>query len=330
MDKILTIAICAYNMEKYIYEALSSCKIQDIDKIEVLVMNDGSTDRTEEIVQQFCDQYPDSFRLITKPNGGWGSNINLAIQLSSGTFFRILDADDWFDSDNLEKFVKHLTQTSADLVTSLYAHCCGNNKKVHRMEWEKYSGQELELCEIQEPIHLSMWGVTYRTAILKEHPLYLPEHSLYTDTLYVLKPLAFVRRISFYDRTVYNYRVGRSGQSVSVESIKKHYKEMQNVFYNQMIYYNEIGYKSVNKLHLQRRVEDTYHTLMENLLRLCCFHEIKVDELIRDADNMLKDTMPQLYDAFWNRKYIRLLRTANYKNVKLVNKLLQVRNFVRN
>ena len=108
MDKILTVAVCAYNMEDYLGEALESCMIPSVDKIEVLIMNDGSTDHTEDIANTFCDRNPETFRLVTKPNGGWGSNVNLATQLATGKYFRILDADDWFDKENLEKFVQRL------------------------------------------------------------------------------------------------------------------------------------------------------------------------------------------------------------------------------
>lgn len=128
MDKILTVAVCAYNMEDYLGEALESCMIPSVDKIEVLIMNDGSTDHTEDIANTFCDRNPETFRLVTKPNGGWGSNVNLATQLATGKYFRILDADDWFDKENLEKFVQHLLKTDAEVISSLYIHCYTDRK----------------------------------------------------------------------------------------------------------------------------------------------------------------------------------------------------------
>lgn len=87
-NKILTVAICAYNMEKYIERALKSCIIENIEKIEVLIMNDGSTDNTAKIAQKYCEKYPGSFVLINKENGGWGSNINQAVQIANGKYLK--------------------------------------------------------------------------------------------------------------------------------------------------------------------------------------------------------------------------------------------------
>lgn len=87
-NKILTVAICAYNMEKYIERALKSCIIENIEKIEVLIMNDGSTDNTAKIAQKYCEKYPRSFVLINKENVGWGSNINQVVQIANGKYLK--------------------------------------------------------------------------------------------------------------------------------------------------------------------------------------------------------------------------------------------------
>lgn len=329
MDKILTVAVCAYNMEDYLGEALESCMIPSVDKIEVLIMNDGSTDHTEDIANTFCDRNPETFRLVTKSNGGWGSNVNLATQLATGKYFRILDADDWFDKENLEKFVQHLLKTDAEVISSLYIHCYGTKRNIHHMAWEKYAGQEIELEKMQEPVHLSMWGVTYRSDLLKEHPLDLPEHILYTDSIYVLKPLTYAKYMSVFAAPVYNYRLGRDGQSVSCESVKKHYKEMQKVMEIQLQFYKDIGVRSKNRIHLLHRMETTYHVTMENFLKMSRYREVSVETLTRDTDLMVKNMVPQLYERLGKRKYVRLLRKANYKDTKLVNTILRVRDFVR-
>lgn len=325
MKKILTIAICAYNMELYIREALESCVIRDLESIEILIMNDGSTDQTANIAQEYCVKYPNSFRLITKENGGWGSNVNQAINIGTGEYFRILDADDWFEKENLQEFVDVLKATDADLITSLYAHCFNDKHDVHRMEWEKFAGKEMVLNHIEEAVHLSMWGVTYRLDILKKHPISLPSNMLYTDTLFVLKPLLYVEKVIFFDKVVYNYRLGRDGQSVGIDSLRKHYPEAQTVFEMQLEYLLECGEKCCNQKHLYHRVVTTYYTLLDELFQLSVYDEIPVGKIIQNLEVHIKIKSPLLYRIIGERKYIKLLRLTNYKMVKNVYRLLKIK-----
>lgn len=89
-----------------------------MDKIEVLIVNDGSTDRTEEIAEKYVRQSSGSIRLINKENGGWGSTLNTAIQAGHGKYFKQLDGDDFYSYENLDDFVLFLEQNDSDIVYS--------------------------------------------------------------------------------------------------------------------------------------------------------------------------------------------------------------------
>ena len=95
-DKILTIIIPSYNMEKYLPKCLGSLIVAPelMERIEVIVVNDGSTDRTSEIAHEFAANYPQTFKVIDKSNGHYGSCINTALPIAVGTYIKILDADD--------------------------------------------------------------------------------------------------------------------------------------------------------------------------------------------------------------------------------------------
>ena len=96
MDKILTVSVAAYNVEKFIRNTLDSCIAEEImTDLEVLVVDDGATDATAEIVREYEDKYPQTFRLIHKENGGYGTTVNRSMQEASGKYFRLLDGDDW-------------------------------------------------------------------------------------------------------------------------------------------------------------------------------------------------------------------------------------------
>ncbi|MEI3553139.1 MAG: glycosyltransferase family A protein [Acutalibacteraceae bacterium] len=117
MEKTLSISIAAYNVEEFLKNTLDSLVAPEImDDIEVLIIDDGSKDNTAAIGKEFEDKYPNSFKVISKPNGGYGSTINAAIDAATGQYFKTLDGDDWYDTENLVRFVKDLKNMSADLI----------------------------------------------------------------------------------------------------------------------------------------------------------------------------------------------------------------------
>ena len=104
MKKVLSVIIPVYNMEKYIRQCLESLMIKEVlDKIEILVVLDGSTDRSEEIAMEYAKAHPYSVRVISKPNGGHGSAINTGMDNAVGEYVKVLDSDDWVNEKGLKR-----------------------------------------------------------------------------------------------------------------------------------------------------------------------------------------------------------------------------------
>ena len=115
--KILTLAIASYNMEAFLDQCLESVSNFDIpDSLEVLVVNDGSKDRTSTIAHVYQKLRPDIIKIIDKDNGHYGSCINEALKYATGKYFRPLDADDWVNTDSLIQLIDKLSTCTADLV----------------------------------------------------------------------------------------------------------------------------------------------------------------------------------------------------------------------
>lgn len=96
MEKILTVSVAAYNVEKTIARTLDSCCADGVrEQLEVIIVNDGSKDGTVDVVRSYCKRYPDTFKLIDKENGGYGSTLNCSIRAATGKYFKPLDGDDW-------------------------------------------------------------------------------------------------------------------------------------------------------------------------------------------------------------------------------------------
>jgi len=117
MGKILTVVVPTYNAEKYLRDNLESFKIPELmEDLEILIVNDGSTDHSLEIAEEYVRQYPDTYRVITKENGGHGSGINCGIANARGTYFKVVDADDWVGEKAFCDLVRTLKTSNADVV----------------------------------------------------------------------------------------------------------------------------------------------------------------------------------------------------------------------
>lgn len=320
-EKILTIAICAYNMEQYIAQAVESCICKNIDKIEVLVMNDGSTDKTAEIVQKYCDKYPDSIYLINKANGGWGSNLNEAVKLANGKYFKELDADDWFDTEELDRFICALEKYDADMFYNYYRQCYIDHTELCGECVRPYGGEIRKLNDIKEGILFTIWAVCFRTELLKKYHRNLPEHTLYTDTLFIMQVLPYIEEIYITDLCVYQYRLGREGQSVDKESIKKHFKESMKVTDTELQIYKQTGHL-MNRQHMQCRIQTKYECLLVELIKIYGEVEENIKSIIVSYEKRLKKEFPELYHATGKRKLTKFLRMTGYLGLPIAKKMI--------
>ena len=227
MEKLVTFAIAAYNSEKFLKKCLESFLILDPfqkiyeKRMEVLIVNDGSKDRTEEIALHYQRTYPEIFRVITKTNGGHGSVINRAAKEAVGKYFKVIDADDWIEKESLSYYLDALEQTNAEVVLTHYKTY--HIKTGERIWWktflEDYS-REYTLMDIQKNWKsmdrcLTFHGITYRTDFYRKKGIKLAEHVFYEDHQYATIPCCYATSIQPLDCCLYIYRIGDSKQSVS-------------------------------------------------------------------------------------------------------------------
>ena len=145
MEKLLTVAIPSYNVEKYLEQTLSSFLIdpQWLKKTEILIVNDGSSDRTEEIGRKYEQKYPEVFRVITKENGGHGSAINRGILESKGKYFKVVDGDDWVETQGFENLVKELENCRCDFVITNYYEVNDTTKARKEKSFRQIPGKKV-------------------------------------------------------------------------------------------------------------------------------------------------------------------------------------------
>lgn len=227
MGKVLTITIPSYNVEKYLYQTLESFVEKSILKeIEVLIVDDGSKDRTAIIGREYQEKYPDTFRLISKENGGHGSTINRGIQEAKGKYFKVVDGDDWVHTDDFTKLVKALRSCNADYVVTNYYEVNDVTGEKTPREYREFQKKDIwEFSEAAQIKQIGMHPLVIKTEILKTNKIHLDEHCFYVDVEYILYPVPYVETVQYFDLFVYMYRLAVTTQSVSIAGYQKH---MQN------------------------------------------------------------------------------------------------------
>lgn len=224
MDKILTIIIPTYNMEKYLRHCLDSLIVPNMDKVEALVINDGSKDSSSAIGHEYQDKYPQTFRVIDKENGNYGSCVNRGLKESTGKYVKVLDADDSFYKEGFNEFIEALQKIDADLVLTDF-------DIVNEKDDVTYKGHYSEIySNIPQNINFDfrefldspgtdfygrMHGFTYKTDILRNMNYKQTEGVSYTDQEWVLKPIVNVKTCYYISIILYKYLIGREGQTMN-------------------------------------------------------------------------------------------------------------------
>jgi glycosyltransferase involved in cell wall biosynthesis len=216
MEKLLTIVIPAYNMERYLDRCISSLLLLETDELqqtEVIVVNDGSTDGTSTLAHCYEERYSDVVRVVDKENGNYGSCINKGLELATGRYIKILDADDWFDVDAYAQFVNNLKKIDVDLVVTDFNQVDTDNHIISRSHL-----CEKDVCTTTTldnfPDYLQMHSLCYRTEMLREHHYVQTTGISYTDTEWSIIPLLYVKTMVCLPICLYQYLVGRDGQTM--------------------------------------------------------------------------------------------------------------------
>lgn len=222
--KLLSVAIPCYNSEGYMAKCIESLLVGGED-VEILVVDDGSKDRTAEIADEYAAKYPTIVKAIHKPNGGHGSAVNAGLENATGLFFKVVDSDDWVKEIAYRKILSTLADlaggdTQLDLLISNFVYNKVGEKRHKVMRYNTmFPVEELfswkDIKRTPKGYYLLMHSVIFRTKLLKQCGLKLPEHTFYVDNIYVFNPLPFVKTMYYLDVNFYYYYIGREDQSVN-------------------------------------------------------------------------------------------------------------------
>lgn len=222
--KVLSVVVPCHNSADYMHRCVDSLLVGAED-VEIIIVDDGSTDSTASIADFYAATFPHLVRVIHQENGGHGAAVNAGIAAAQGTYVKIVDSDDWLSPqayatvlELLRSFVDKDRQIDLVVSNFVYETEDKRHKRVSRYTNclpvdREFSWASIGRFRLWQ--YMLMHSLIYRTEILRECGLQLPHHSFYVDNLYAFIPLPSVQRLYYANIDLYRYFIGREDQSVN-------------------------------------------------------------------------------------------------------------------
>ena len=304
--KILSFVIPAYNSRDFLEKCVSSMIVPEVrDCLEILIVNDGSTDDTAAIAEALRMQYPDVIRVLTQENRGHGGAINTGCAAARGRYLKVIDADDWVNTQALSAFAEHLKTCESDVI--LTHHHTVNIQTGKTESWKSYPkafGTAISLAEVNSHWRdyvrsMRFHGITYRTEFYRQHTPGMPERVFYEDNFYATYPCCHAKTLEALDLFLYEYRIGDAEQSVSEINQIRRIDQMKTVLLamarQRASLQDETAY-----LYAEKKLEE----LLLIYLKLALLVHPKRRygrTMAREAMAVMEDLVPTLHAAAKNR-----------------------------
>ena len=326
-NKVLSIIIPTYNMERYLGACLDSLLITGLQRIEVIIVNDGSIDSSHSIAASYEERYPNVFRVINKENGNYGSCINRGLKEAVGKYVKVLDADDSFDTANFCEFVDFLDSVDADLILSDYVEVDEQGSVTSKHDYDFPVDVELkfkDICTTGNFKNMQMHAVTYRRQMLVDMGYVQSEGVSYTDQQWIFIPMVRVRSVRRFGKCVYRYLLGRVGQTMDPAIKRKHMNHIMVCVHGMLVAYNRILGEideTIREYLMARLVpfsKEVYVTLLTNYNEETKAALIDFDKDIKSLNNDFYELIGSKevssflgfrYIDYWRRKYNNINNT---------------------
>ncbi len=269
MSAILSVVVPSYNVEKYLDKCLTSFSDNRFDnRLEVIIANDGSSDRTQEIAEGYVERFPHIFKLINKENGGHGSAVNVGIDNATGKYFRIVDGDDWIHTENMVKLLDILEASTSDMVVDEHreVHMVTGETQLFPLPQDLSTETQLNFTDIcndfEMGVYIMLHTLSFKTELLKKHAIHLQEHIFYVDIEYIIKATMEAKTIEFHNLEIYQYLIGNVNQSVSCQNYVKRFSHHSKVTRSLITYATQSNATGEMKKYLDRRINLLINTHM--------------------------------------------------------------------
>lgn len=300
----LSIIVPVYGVEKYIDKCLNSLVKQSLKEIEIIVVNDGTKDNSQKIIDKYVKKYPDKIKSYIKENGGQGSARNYGLKKATGEYIGYVDSDDFVEKDMYKKLYNKAKENNYDIVV------CGNYNVS-----EDYQNKNIDAfinnynTDLENIFFgkMAVWNKIYKRDILIKNKLEFKEKVWYEDLAFTLKAIMNSNTFAFIDEPLYDYLI-REGSTMNNSNVQRNL-EILDAF-NDILSY------------IQHNKKEEYFSKIEFLAIDHIYISAIVRVLKAEADDKVKrETINKLID-YMNKKF------PNYKNNKYINTLSKNRKII--
>ena len=307
----LSIIVPVYGVEKYIDKCLNSLVKQSLKEIEVIVVNDGTKDNSQKIVDKYVKKYPDKIKSYIKENGGQGSARNYGLKKASGEYIGYVDSDDFVEKDMYKKLYNKAKENNYDIVV------CGNYNVS-----EDYQNKNIDAfinnynTDLENIFFgkMAVWNKIYKRDILIKNKLEFKEKVWYEDLAFTLKAIMNSNTFAFIDEPLYDYLI-REGSTMNNSNVQRNL-EILDAFDDILSYIKhnkkEEYFSKIEFL----AIDHIYISAIVRVLKAEADDKVK-----RETINKLIDYMNKKFPNYKNNKYINTLS----KNRKIIYKLINIK-----
>ena len=307
----LSIIVPVYGVEKYIDKCLNSLVKQSLKEIEVIVVNDGTKDNSQKIVDKYVKKYPDKIKSYIKENGGQGSARNYGLKKASGEYIGYVDSDDFVEKDMYKKLYNKAKENNYDIVV------CGNYNVS-----EDYQNKNIDAfinnynTDLENIFFgkMAVWNKIYKRDILIKNKLEFKEKVWYEDLAFTLKAIMNSNTFAFIDEPLYDYLI-REGSTMNNSNVKRNLEILEA--FNDILSYIQHNKKEeyFSKIEFLA-IDHIYISAIVRVLKAEADDKVK-----RETINKLIDYMNKKFPNYKNNKYINTLS----KNRKIIYKLINIK-----
>ena len=305
MPKV-SIIVPVYNVERYIVRSMDSLVNQTLKDIEIIVVNDGSTDNSKKLIEIYQEKYPNKIKLVDKENGGLSDARNYGIPHATGEYIAFLDSDDYVELDTYEKMYNKAKEDDSDLVECDFIWEYPDRKKV---DTGKIYNNKKEMLTYARVV---AWNKLIKRSLIEEHKMEFPKGLRYEDVEFFYKMVRYYNKVSFVKEPLIHY-IQRSSSISNTQNERT--KEIFTIMYNVIKYYKE------NNLYEEYKTELEY-TYARLLLCSSLFRITKIEDA-KIRKQLLNETWTRLNNEFPNWKKNEILKkdkSAKNFYMKTVNK----------
>lgn len=287
----VSVIVPVYNVERYIRKCLESLVNQTLYDIEIIVVNDGSTDLSKNIIEEYTNQYS-NVKYYKKENGGLSDARNYGMQYATGEYIAFLDADDYIDAKTYEIMYEKAKKENSDIVECNFYWVYGKRKK--KDIGEKYDGTN----EMMEKARVIAWNKLYKRELLEQTKIEFPKGLQYEDVEFFYKLVPYVEKVSFVKEPLIYYVQRKESLSNSKnEKTRDIFTVLENVI---------SFYKSKN---LYEKYKEELEYTYTRLLLCSSFKRITKIKKEKTRIELLNETWVKLNTMFPNWKENQILNT---------------------